>query len=76
LRFASGQIYAPGREEESYRLGKEEYALQQVALAWWAGAWKANGRSMQVDTSAYPWVRLHSGYELDEVGPFMSRWPR
>ncbi len=72
LRFRSGQIYAPGREEESYRLGKEEYALQQVALAWWAGAWKANGRSMQVDTGAYPWVRLHSGYELDELGG--TRW--
>lgn len=68
LRFKTGQIYAPGREEESYRLGKEEYALQQVALAWWAGAWKENGRSMQVDRSAYPWVRLHTGYELDEVG--------
>ena len=72
LRFRSGQIYAPGREEESYRLGKEEYALQQVALAWWAGAWKANGRSMQVDTNSYPWVRLHSGYELDEIGG--TRW--
>ena len=68
LRFKSGQIYAPGREEESYGLGKEEYALQQVALAWWAGAWKQNGRSMQVDTNAYPWVRLHTGYDLDEVG--------
>lgn len=76
LRFRSGQIYAPGREEESYRLGKEEYALQQVALAWWAGAWKANGASMQVDTSAYPWVRLHSGYELDEIGPFDQQWTR
>lgn len=76
LRFQTGQIYAPGSDEESYRLGKEEYALQQVALAWWAGAWKQNGKSMSVDRNAYPWVRLHSGYALDEVGPFTSRWPR
>lgn len=68
LRFRTGQIYAPGRKEDSYRLGREEYALQQVALAWWAGAWKANGRSMQVDTNAYPWVRLHDGYELEDLG--------
>jgi len=76
LRYRTGQIYAPGREEESYRLGKEEYALQQLSLAWWAGAWKVNGRSMQVDSKAYPWVRLHAGYDLDEVGPFTSRWPQ
>ena len=76
LRYKTGQIYAPGREEESYRLGKEEYALQQVALAWWAGAWKENGRSMQVDTNAYPWVRLHTGYALEETGLPTSGWPR
>jgi len=35
-----------------------------------------NGRSMQVDSKAYPWVRLHAGYDLDEVGPFTSRWPQ
>lgn len=73
LRFRSGRIYAPGPQEESYRLGKEEYAIQQLALAWWAGAWKANGPSMNVDRAAYPWVRLHSGYELAETGE--DRWP-
>lgn len=66
LRFPTGQIYAPGREEESYRLGKEEYALQQLALAWWAGAWKENGRPMTVDKKAYPDVRLNAGYDLSE----------
>ncbi len=74
LRFRSGRIYAPGAQEESYRLGKEEYAMQQLALAWWAGAWKANGPSMNVDRAAYPWVRLHSGYELTETGE--GQWPR
>ena len=74
MRFRSGRIYAAGQEEESYRRGREEYALQQVALAWWAGAWKANGVSMQVDTTAYPWVRLHTGYALDETGPFQAKW--
>ena len=74
MRFRSGRIYAAGQEEESYRRGREEYALQQVALAWWAGAWKANGASMQVDTTAYPWVRLHTGYALDETGPFQAKW--
>lgn len=73
LRFRTGRIYEIGPEEESYRLGKEEYALQQLALAWWAGAWKANGRSMAVDRNAYPWVRLHSGYALEESGD--ERWP-
>ena len=72
LRFRSGRIYSPGPQEESYRLGKEEYALQQLALAWWAGAWKANGRSMAVDRNSYPWVRLHSGYPLDDAGG--ARW--
>ncbi|MEC7103327.1 MAG: hypothetical protein VXW92_02480, partial [Actinomycetota bacterium] len=75
MRFRSGRIYAAGQEEESYRRGREEYALQQIALAWWAGAWKANGASMQVDTTAYPWVRLHTGYAMDETGPFQAKWP-
>ena len=60
-RFTSGQIYAPGNDEDSYKLGKEEYALQQLALAWWAGAWKS-GPSLEVDRKAYPNIRMDSGY--------------
>jgi len=60
-RFTSGQIYAPGNDEESYKLGKEEYALQQLALAWWAGAWKS-GPSLEVDRKSYPNIRMDSGY--------------
>jgi len=63
LRWNDGHIYADGNEEESYKLGKEEYALQQLALAWWAGSWKF-GPKMQLDTTAYPNVRLDSGYNL------------
>ena len=51
-RFRTGQIYADGWAEDAYRLGREEYALQQMALAWWAGAWK-DGPSMRVDRRAY-----------------------
>jgi hypothetical protein len=51
-RFTTGQIYGPGWGEDSYKLGREEYALAQMALAWWAGAWK-HGPSMQVDRTAY-----------------------
>jgi hypothetical protein len=51
-RFASGRIYADGWAEDSYRLGREEYALQQVALAWWAGAWRG-GPPMRVDRRPY-----------------------
>ncbi len=63
LRYADGHMYADGRAEESYRLGKEEYALQQMALAWWAGAVK-DGTHMEVDTKAYPGVSLGLGDEL------------
>lgn len=63
LRWNDGHIYAEGNEEESYKLGKEEYALQQLALAWWAGSWKY-GPKMQLDTSAYPKTKLDSGYTL------------
>ncbi len=51
-RFSSGRIYADGWGEDSYKLGREEYALQQMALAWWAGAWK-KGPAMRVDRTAY-----------------------
>lgn len=51
-RFGTGQIYADGWGEDSYKLGREEYALQQMALAWWAGAWK-KGPPMRVDRTAY-----------------------
>jgi hypothetical protein len=62
-RWTDGHIYAEGNEEESYRLGKEEYALQQLALAWWAGSWKF-GPKMQLDTKAYPNIKLDRGYNL------------
>ena len=55
-----GHIYADGPSEESYRLGKEEYALQQMALAWWAGSVK-DGLRMRVDTNAYPGISLGRG---------------
>ncbi len=57
LRWRDGHMYAEGPGEESYRLGKEEYALQQMALAWWAGAVKSRLR-MTVDRTAYPGVSL------------------
>ena len=62
-RWTDGHIYAEGNEEESYKLGKEEYALQQIALAWWAGSWKF-GPKMQLDTRAYPNIKLDGGYNL------------
>jgi hypothetical protein len=61
LRWKDGRIYADGNTEDSYKLGKEEYAMQQLALAWWAGSWKF-GPKMQVDYSPYPNVRLDRGY--------------
>ncbi len=60
MRWTDGHIYADGPTEDSYRLGKEEYALQQMALAWWAGAVK-DGLRMSVDTSAYPGISLGRG---------------
>ena len=57
LRFTDGHMYLPGAAEESYRLGKEEYALQQMALAWWSGAIKV-GPSMTVTNAAVPGVSL------------------
>ena len=63
LRWKDGHMYADGREEESYRLGKEEYALQQMALAWWAGAVK-DGLPMKVDRTAYEGISLGVGEDL------------
>ncbi len=60
LRWRDGHIYAPGDTEESYRLGKEEYALQQMALAWWAAA-IGRGTRMTVDRTAYPGISLGRG---------------
>jgi hypothetical protein len=59
-RWTDGHIYVDGPSEESYRLGKEEYALQQMALAWWAGGVK-DGLRMKVDTTAYPGISLGRG---------------
>ena len=61
LRWSDGRIYAEGNTEDSYKLGKEEYAMQQLALAWWAGSWKF-GPKMKVDYRAYPNIRLDRGY--------------
>jgi hypothetical protein len=58
-RFSDGHIYA-GASEDSYKLGREEYALQQMALAWWAGAIK-KGTPMTVDTTAYKGLSLGLG---------------
>lgn len=64
LRFRDGHMYADGSEEESYRLGREEYALQQVALAWWAGAVK-EGLPFRVDRNAYEGISLGVGTALE-----------
>ncbi len=60
LRWSDGHIYADGPTEDSYRLGKEEYALQQMALAWWAGA-ISDGLRMRLDTTAYKGISLGRG---------------
>jgi hypothetical protein len=60
LRFPDGRMYAAGTGEDSYKLGKEEYALQQMALAWWAGA-VGSRTGMKVDRTAYPGISLGVG---------------
>ena len=62
LRFSDGHMYADS-SEDGYKLGREEYALQQMALAWWAGA---IGRKtpFEVDRTAYPGISLGVGTEL------------
>lgn len=57
LRFTDGHMYLPGNAEDSYRLGKEEYALQQMSLAWWSGAIDV-GPSMTVSNAAVPGATL------------------
>lgn len=63
LRWTDGHMYDEGSGEESYKLGKEEYALQQMALAWWAGSVK-EGLRMRVDTNSYPGISLGVGADL------------
>jgi hypothetical protein len=63
LRFADGHMYQDGPTEDSYKLGKEEYALQQMALAWWAGAVGSKTR-MSVDRTPYPGISLGIGTPL------------
>ena len=58
LRYTDGHIYAKGNVEESYSLGREEYALQQTALAWWASA-LLTGPGLKLDKSAIPGVNLN-----------------
>ena len=57
-RFTDGRIYAAGNAEESYALGKEEYALGQTALAWWAGA-VPSGPGLKVDKGSYEGINLN-----------------
>lgn len=59
LRWTDGHIYAPGLGEENYRLGKEEYALSQMALAWWSGAIKTSTQ-LSVMRDRVPGVNLES----------------
>ena len=63
LRFTDGHMYEAGSGEDSYKLGKEEYALQQMALAWWAGA-VGRKTPMTVDRTAYPGISLGLGTPL------------
>ena len=63
LRFTDGHMYDVGPTEDSYRLGKEEYALQQMALAWWAGA-VGRKTGMSVDRTAYSGISLGLGTPL------------
>lgn len=58
LRWNDGHMYAPGSGEETYRLGKEEYAIQQMALAWYAEAIK-RGTKLNVDRSKIPGIDLN-----------------
>lgn len=62
-RFGSGRLYADGSAEDSYRFGREEYALQQLALAWWATA-IGGGTRMTIDADAAPNASLGVGTEL------------
>jgi hypothetical protein len=57
-RFTDGHIYLPGNAEEGYKYGKEEYALSQMALAWWAGA-VPSGPKLRVITKAIPGINLN-----------------
>jgi hypothetical protein len=56
-RWTDGRIYDKGDVEESYGLGREEYALSQTALAWWAGA-VPSGPGLKLDRSNVPGVNL------------------
>jgi hypothetical protein len=59
LRWTDGHIYAPGLGEETYKLGKEEYALSQMALAWWSGAIKTS-TNFSIMRDKVPGVNLES----------------
>jgi hypothetical protein len=63
LRFTDGHMYADATED-AYKLGKEEYALQQMALAWWAGA-VGRRTPFVVDRAAYPGISLGVGAPLE-----------
>lgn len=62
-RFDSGRLYADGTSEDSYRFGREEYALQQLALASWAIT-VGRGTPMTVDVRDASRASLGVGTEL------------
>lgn len=65
LRWKKGHMYTEGREGDSSRQGKEESALQQMALAWWAGAVK-EGLPIVMARTAYPHVSRGLGQDLPQ----------
>ena len=65
LRWTDGHIYASGAGEETYKLGKEEYALQQMALAWWATSVKSS-TGMKVDKSKIKGIDLNPRVPIDQ----------
>ena len=50
---------ADGKVEDAYKLGKEEYALSQMALAWWSGAIKTS-TNFSIMRDKVPGVNLES----------------
>ena len=65
LRWTDGHMYASGAGEETYKLGKEEYALQQMALAWWATSVKSS-TGMKVDKSKIKGIDLNPRVPIDQ----------
>jgi len=60
-RFSTGQFYYPSGVEDSYAYGKDEYALSQMALAWWAQSWKKGAPPMVINNAPMPGISLSPG---------------